>query len=361
MYKINSSFFKYPFYTTEKYLNAYRHFRYGGLQNAKRYLAEFEHNHVHILSVTPPIVYMWWGTNDLALHQELSSTKLTVLYLFPWCFNPSEIPKISAYLRNVNYLYPTHSIIFLCNEKFAVEELKLANIRAEFIHQNAFINENTFRPNPEIRPTHDAVYSASIASYKRHYLAEKVNSLIMLSYTYLGNSDTAYGEDIRRRLRHAWWAKDSLTKDQMFPVQKMVDLYAQAHIGLCLSAVEGGMFASMEYLLCGLPIVSTKSIGGRDVFWDDRYVIVCEDSVEAVSESVEKLKSQNISRDDVRRWTLDKIDEHRQRLRVLMHLLGAELHCPWPPGTNGCTSFANIRQLGKNINRENIGVKFAKN
>jgi hypothetical protein len=285
------------------------------------------------------------------LHQELSSIKLTVLYLFPWCFNPAEIPAISAHLAKIKHLYPNHSIILLCNEKYAVAELRMAKIQAEFIRQNAFIDDNIFRPKPEIRRTHDAIYSASIASYKRHCLAEKVESLIMLSYTYLGNSDAAYGQDVRRRLGHAWWAKDSLTKDQMFPVQKMVDLYAQAHVGLCLSAVEGGMFASMEYLLCGLPIVSTKSIGGRDAFWDNRYVIVCEDSAEAVSEAVENLKSQCIPRNDVRRWTLEKIDEHRQRLRILMHKLGAELECPWPPGSNGCTSFTNIRELGKDICR----------
>ena len=133
------------------------------------------------------------------------------------------------------------------------------------------------------------------------------------------------------------------------PVQKMVDLYAQAHVGLWLSVVEGGMFASMEYLLCGLPIFSTKSMGGRDLFWDNQYVIVCEDSAEAVSESVKILKNQCIPRADVRRWTLEKIDDHRQRLRILMHQLGAELECPWPPGSNGCTSYTNLRELAKNI------------
>ena len=38
----------------------------------------------------------------------------------------------------------------------------------------------------------------------------------------------------------------------------------RARVGLCLSAREGAMFASMEYLLSGLPIVTTPSMGGRD-------------------------------------------------------------------------------------------------
>lgn len=46
------------------------------------------------------------------------------------------------------------------------------------------------------------------------------------------------------------------------------------------------MFASMEYLLCGLPIVSTPSIGGRDVFFDKDYVEIVEPDPHAVKEAV---------------------------------------------------------------------------
>jgi glycosyltransferase involved in cell wall biosynthesis len=43
---------------------------------------------------------------------------------------------------------------------------------------------------------------------------------------------------------------------------------ARAVVGLCLSTVEGSNYASMEYMLAGLPIVSTPSIGGREVYFD---------------------------------------------------------------------------------------------
>ena len=42
----------------------------------------------------------------------------------------------------------------------------------------------------------------------------------------------------------------------------------RSRTGLCLSEREGAMFASIEYLLCGLPIVTTPSIGGRHVFFE---------------------------------------------------------------------------------------------
>jgi glycosyltransferase involved in cell wall biosynthesis len=342
-----------PFYSAEKWLNVYRHFRIGGRQQAKRYLDEFEHNHSHVFSFEPPVLYLWWGRNDLALHQELASCDLTVCYLFPWCFSTKEIPAIAFHVEQIKRRYPRHKIIFLCNEEYAVSELRLANLSAEFVNQNAFINENYFRPRPDIKRTHDAIYSASLAPYKRHYLAEKVSSLIMLSYTYAGSSKDQYGDDVRHRLAHAYWAKDSLSDSQKLPVENLVDFYAQAHVGLCLSEIEGSMFVSMEYLLCGLPIVSTKSVGGRDSFWDDRYVIVCDDSPEVVAQSVQELKNRCISSDDIRRWTLEKVEMHRHRLRLLLHQLGVHLDCPWPPGSHGISSFVNIRKLGKRLRRAN--------
>ena len=46
-----------------------------------------------------------------------------------------------------------------------------------------------------------------------------------------------------------------------------------------MSSQEGAMYSSVEYLLCGLPIVSTKSTGGHDVFFTDTNCIIAEDSI----------------------------------------------------------------------------------
>ncbi|MGB5135692.1 MAG: glycosyltransferase [Prochlorococcaceae cyanobacterium] len=337
-----------------KMANAYRHFRAGGFQAAKRFLRELDHNHAHVLSINPPIVYLWWGRDDSILHQCLADSDLTVLYLFPWCYSTTELTRVQAYVQTIHNRFPRHQIIFLCNEEYAVEELRAANLKAEFIHQNAFIDEQAFAPRPLVIRTHDAVYSASLAPYKRHSLAAKIQSLIIMSYTYGGTTSDAYSVSVREELKHAWWAKDSLRSDQKFSVEQIVDLYARAHVGLCLSAVEGGMFVSMEYLLCGLPIVSTESVGGRDVFWDDRYVIVCDDTPEAVEEAVTELRNRNIAPQDVRRWTLEKVMTHRNRLRLLMESLGAELNCPWPPGTHGISTYTNLKKLGYNLREQSL-------
>lgn len=332
-----------------KWLQAYRHFRVGGRAAMKRYLAELGHNHAHVLSVDPPVVYLWWGRDDSVLHEELADRALTVLYLFPWCYSSGDLPSIAKHVRTVKDRFPKHRIVFLCNEEPSVAELRAAGVGAEFIHQNAFVNESVFQPRPSVARTHDALYSASLAPYKRHDLAAKVSSLIMLSYSYGGTSDDAYAASVRQTLSHAWWAKDSLDHGQKFTTGQIVDLYARAHVGLCLSEVEGGMFVSMEYLLCGMGVVSTRSKGGRAAFWDDRYVAVCDDRPEAVAEAVAEVKNRRILPGDIRRWTLEKVAVHRERLRRLLESLGAEFHCPWPPGSHGITTFTNLKALGRSL------------
>jgi glycosyltransferase involved in cell wall biosynthesis len=335
-----------------KWLHAYRQFRAGGIVATKRFLTEIDHNHAHVLSEDPPVVYLWWGKDDSALHRGLADQELTVLYLFPWCYSTQELPEICRHVQAIRTLFPKHRIFFLCNEEYSVAELRTAGINAEFIHQNAFINEDVFVPRPAIERTHDALYSASLAPYKRHSLASDVQSLIILSYTYGGSSNEAYSAFVRKTLAHAWWAKDSVELGQKLSAQQIVDLYARAHVGLCLSEIEGGMFVSMEYLLAGLPVVSTKSVGGRDTFWDERYVIVCDDSPGAVAEAVTALKHRCIAPEDVRRWTLEKIVIHRERLRILLKSLGADLRCPWAPGTHGTTTFTDLRMLGRDLRKK---------
>lgn len=73
------------------------------------------------------------------------------------------------------------------------------------------------------------------------------------------------------------------------------------------------MFASIEYLLCGLPIVSTTSIGGRDIFFSSDFSEIVEDDPSDVSRAVKELISRKIPAWEIRTATLSKIEEHRNR------------------------------------------------
>jgi len=95
---------------------------------------------------------------------------------------------------------------------------------------------------------------------------------------------------------------------------EMVARYCnRAHVGLCLSAVEGAMFASIEYLLCGLPVVSTINRGGRDFFFDPEFCITVPPDPAAVAKAVEELSRRKISPEYIREKTLQKVMHERNK------------------------------------------------
>ena len=93
---------------------------------------------------------------------------------------------------------------------------------------------------------------------------------------------------------------------------------ARAAVGLVLSPVEGSSYASMEYMLAGMPVVSTPSVGGRDVYFDPDFCVICEPDPTAVRDAVADLRSRNIPREEIRARTLAKIEPARRRFLTLI-------------------------------------------
>jgi glycosyltransferase involved in cell wall biosynthesis len=60
-----------------------------------------------------------------------------------------------------------------------------------------------------------------------------------------------------------YWNREKLTHEE---VNKFIN---KSRVGLLITPIEGASWASMEYLMCGLPVISCKSKGGRDVFYND--------------------------------------------------------------------------------------------
>jgi len=116
------------------------------------------------------------------------------------------------------------------------------------------------------------------------------------------------------------------------------EIVNRASCGLILSALEGANYASSEYLLCGVPVVTTKSLGGRDEFFDSRHVIYVEATPDAVEAGVAEMNSRQIDRTEVRTSVLAKSLEHRRRLIGLLSRIAGRDVMPevderlWHPG-----------------------------
>ena len=96
----------------------------------------------------------------------------------------------------------------------------------------------------------------------------------------------------------------------------------RARVGLCLSAAEGAMFASMEYMLAGLPVVSTPNLGGRDFFFDPDYCLTVPANAGAVRAAVESLVARNIPASYIRSRTLARAERERGHFIELLRQAG---------------------------------------
>lgn len=305
----------------------------GGLKALKTYIKEKNRNRFHIVSRNPPVVLLWWGRNEQLLHQYFKGEGLTLLYLFAWDIGKA-IPNISATIHNTLAKFPAHRIVCLCNEQGQAESFHKHGVEAIFFNHNALVDENVFNisKNSKLFPKKwDAIYNATMSPYKRIELASAVDSLCIVSSKYHASSDSSYQLYIESILPNAFWANKSSDGFHHLSSHQINHLILQSKVGLCLSETEGAMLASIEYLLSGVPVVTTPSNGGRDVFFNDFNSILCHPDPESVRKSVQELRNRVINSQLIRDSAISIIHNHRARLASLLANIDVDITFPWTP------------------------------
>jgi glycosyltransferase involved in cell wall biosynthesis len=236
--------------------------------------------------------------------------------------------------------HPEHRFIVLCNTKGEQRILSGLGEHAEFFNHNFLIGTDDFFPIANSPVKYDAVYNGRLSPQKRHHLSLKVDSCAMIFFRSSMEDPTSEGQVIEQHTAeapgHVFINEIGPDGPIRLPPDKVNEIYNQAHVGLCLSEVEGAMYSSIEYMLAGLPIASTHNRGGRDVYFDPEYCILTEPDPDAIRAAVLELKARRIPRDYIRQRTLAKIEADRQRFLAFLSALsvklpsGAETKWPFP-------------------------------
>jgi glycosyltransferase involved in cell wall biosynthesis len=252
-----------------------------------------------------------------------------------------------AFLRHYRRTHPQHEVHVLCNAPDEVETFSRFQEPALLLNQNLGVSETTFRPLPDREVRFDAIYTARLSAGKRIDLAAAIDRVAYITYLPVGPPDKA-----RQLLAHLGGLAPAHLVLNPLPdgvprtlkAAQVNEACNEAAVGLCLSASEGAMLASMEYLLAGLPIVTTPSRGGRDFFFDPEYCLTVRPDPRSVREGVEALRRLRIPRDYIRQRTLAKMEPQR---KAFLELLDAILErqgraprfrgpWPWPHRPNLC-------------------------
>ena len=235
-------------------------------------------------------------------------------------------------VRAAQARYPEHRFLFLVSTRTELQNYRDVGLPAFICLYTVFVDETLFDIDTAAPKRFDAIYNAAIAPYKRHVLASATRNLGLLYYRhqFFREHQAAYVDMVRAQLADATWINELDGDYRQFEAREIPAWLNQAKVGLCLSPYEGCMRASAEYLLCGLPIVSTPNIGGRDRLADPRYWIEVEPEPSAIAASVDALIARDIDPHLIRRSTIEKLQGDRARLVNVIATIFAEEGVPFP-------------------------------
>ncbi len=192
---------------------------------------------------------------------------------------------------------------FLCNSPHEEEVIKAKGLNAIFCHQNAFIDEKLYPIIPNAQKLYDAIYVARVTPFKRQELAQKIKTLRLIGWT--SPLETDYFNKIMSAAPQTKWTCEIASN-------KIYREINSARVGLCLSAEEGAMFVSAEYMLCGIPAVTTKNLGGREALFPENAFCYVDDNPESVAAGVCKLIDNSPAPSVIREGYIKNMQIHRQ-------------------------------------------------
>ncbi len=273
-----------------------------------------------IVSLDPPIFYVQLHGDGLEQFVDRFHVLFTALRGRPaYCLlcygfhpGPWAMPAIERLQAQCAARFPDVQLIHLCNEPEQPSPLRARGYQAEFCNQNCLVDEAIFAPNASIAKRFDAVYDARLSAVKRHHLAHDIASLALIYYPF-PLDDPTYVQMVHEQLAHAHRFNE--TADGAFALLSPHDVNRALNacrVGLCLSAEEGSMLASMQYLLSGVPVVTTPSVGGRTVFFTDDCVITAEPDARAIRDAVQVMIDRDLTPERVRASALPLLRQHRQ-------------------------------------------------
>ena len=183
-----------------------------------------------------------------------------------------------------------------------------------FCNHNAFLNENKYKIYNSIQKKYDLVIDSAFHKYKNVNIAKKIQNTLHIGY--FKNNKIHEGDKV---VPNFGTLANFINVDyKRLDKHSINNYYNQSLIGGIFSEREGACFASSQYLLCGLPVISIKNVGGRDIWYNYYNSIICENNEDSVYEAVElaklKIVSGEFNREKIRELHLKQMNEHRNIL-----------------------------------------------
>lgn len=193
----------------------------------------------------------------------------------------------------------------------SASEYRFANFfgfENRLINQNIHCCEHFFKIDTNNEKIYDAVYIAAAKPYKRLHLARKIKKLFVVTYFWpdIRNENGEWDlHAFEPLIKHAKFNKFRIDSTSVSVIVN------KSKCSLALSKKEGAMWAVMESLLAGVPVVTTKSKGGRNFFLSSENSIIVKANADDVADGVNEIINKNLQPEQVRNHTLKNVNRIR--------------------------------------------------
>ena len=273
----------------------------------------------YILNHTPKIIAafeMDFLRNLQAFQKAIfQGEKFTMLLQLGWS---AELPEVANELKTrlaeAKSAFPEARFIILANTSNEVSIIQEFN-EVYLANHNAFLDPARYPVTSRGKHKFDALYIARITPFKRHDLAVKVKNLHLIgSYS---EKEKEYFQKTIANFSHAVWSQ----KVPSFFIGKKI---GEAACGLALSAIEGAMFSCGEYTLCGVPVVNTRNLGGRDTLLPEFACRYADDNAESVAENVQYWVDNPITPAEIRAGFLKLAEPQKLLVQELVNSIAGK-------------------------------------
>lgn len=244
-----------------------------------------------------------------------------------WSFTHAAYLKINVEaLKDRAKRFPQHTLTVLVNEPTDLILLKKALPSASVFVWNTNCTADVARfaapPAEPCEAAFDAVYNARFSGYKRLELAGRTERLCLISRGF----GPQHVEALRASLPGAYIPNigdDSLPR--VLPPEEVAAILLRSGCGLMLSELEGQTRAIMEYLLCGLPVVTTPNYGGRDRFLTPSNSLFAAPDPVSVAKMVKVAQRAGFDRHAIRAEAIRAMAVERHLLaEIINEVIGAK-------------------------------------
>ena len=192
------------------------------------------------------------------------------------------------------------NFFFLFNSPSEIANFARKGFKGDVINQGAWLDESLMPKPLDEEKIYDAIYMDFHKKNRRCSLASKVPSLALAARW---GSAPAPPDAINYSY---------INKEQLSLLELSKKL-SQSYCGLILSEEEGASETSCTYLFCGLPVVSTLSKGGRDVWYTEQNSIICNPDNSDVHTSVKEFATRGVNPHEIRDAYIEQAKNYRSQ------------------------------------------------